>query len=228
MKKKYSLVILIAIYAVCLIAGFSFAGLRRAEAGTPTPDGNRQSNWILVRVDDMSIAHPQLVSVWGMFLSFTPGPQVFFKPIYTPDTTSAAALKLAGLFKVNGDRTISTNFIQELDHLNIQRSGMVIIDDTGFKSFTSWFTSTTLAAQTDLLVPPTGWAPILKESPEIQAYQRICTSLRAADSPRSQGLDWRSMVPNHILPQPDLKSLAGLWEKIIASDIQAHCEVIAY
>jgi hypothetical protein len=228
MKKKTTLVLFIAIYAVSLIAGFSFAGFRRAEAGTPTPDGARQTNWVLVRVDDMSLAKPQLVSIWGMFLSFTPGPQVFFKPIYSPDITSAPALKLAGLFNVNADRTISTDFIQELDRLNIQRAGMVIIDDTGFQSFTSWFNSTPVAAQANLLVPATGWSPILRESPEIQSYRRICASLQAPASPRSQGLAWRAMVPNHILPQPDLKSLTDLWEKIIASNIQAHCEVIAY
>jgi hypothetical protein len=228
MKKKYSLLIFIAIYAASLIAGFGFSGFQRAEVGTPTPDGARQSNWVLVRVNDMSLASPQLVSIWGMFLSFTPGPQVFFKPIYTQDTTSAPALKLAGLFNVNADRTISSDFIQELDHLNIQRAGMVILDDTGFQSFTAWFNSTPAAVQTDLLVPATGWAPILKESPEIQTYHRICTSLQAPNSARSQRLDWHAMVPNHILPQPDLKSLAGLWERILASNMPAHCEVMAY
>jgi hypothetical protein len=228
MKKKISSLIFIAIYLVSLMAGFTLAGIHKAQAATPVVNGNRQANWIFVRVDDMTTDRPQLVSIWAMFMSVAPGPQVFFKPIYSADTTSASAQKLARSFSVNVDRTISNDFIQELDRLNIQRTGMVIIDNTGFQAFSSWFNSNAAASQPNVFVPNTGKPIAAKPGPEVQSFQQICATIQSPGGPRSQSLAWHSLVPYHILPHPNIDKLVELWDKILSSSAPGHCEVIAY
>lgn len=225
MKKKLPILVFIVVYLVAMVAGFSFAGIRQASAETQRGVEILQDNWILIRVDDMTLEHPQLVSVWAMFLSFSPGPNIFFKPIYTSDLKQSAYSSLSDLFTVTADRAISDKFIQELDRLNFRRSGLVILDDLGFQSFTSWFNSSLTASGTIPFVPNTGKGQTLAMSPEVQSYNAICSAL-VEKSPRTQALAWQSLYPNHVLPHPSLESLGNMWQRIITVNEEARCEVI--
>ncbi|MDO8971377.1 MAG: hypothetical protein Q7U74_11860, partial [Saprospiraceae bacterium] len=79
MIKRHSAIILGVIFLVSWAAGFVFAGVNRGITSTPSAEESRQANWILIRVNDLTLENPQLVSVWGMFLTFSPGPHMFFK-----------------------------------------------------------------------------------------------------------------------------------------------------
>ncbi len=224
MTKKLTLPFFIAIYLLSLAGGFGFAGVRKANAIAPAPSSNRQSSWIMVRVDDMTIEQPKLVSVWAMFLTFSPEPQVFFKPLYSNETSTNKYPDLEKVFNVSADRTISADFIKELDRLITYPSGMVILDDIGFKSFSSWFMPPAIVSNMRPFVPQTGSSRVM--GGETNDYKQICQSLENTIRPSLSSLPWMNMFPNHILAYPSLQGLTSLWEKLILSNLKAHCEVI--
>jgi hypothetical protein len=225
MKKRFSILIFTAIYLVSLSAGFLFAGMKRAAASTPPANESRQANWVLIRVNDMTLEKPQLVSVWVMFLTFSPGPHVFFKPIYSAEMANTSASQLASQFSVSIDRSLSAKFMAELDHMNIKRTGLVILDDDGFQNFTSWFQSpASSTADKSLLIPSTGKTELV--SPEAIAYSQVCAALRTNEILNPADLPWKTLVPGHLLPHPSLESLASVWSQVMLSSTPAHCEVI--
>ncbi len=224
MTKKLTLPFFVAIYLLSLTAGFGFAGIRKANAVAPALSPNRQSIWIMVRVDDMTLEQPRLVSVWAMFLTFSSGPQVFFKPLYSNEARTNIYPDLQKVFNVSADRTVSSAFIKELDQIISNPSGMVILDDIGFKSFTSWFKPPSIVSEMRPFVPQTGSGQII--AGETNDYKQICLSLENTLRPSLANLPWKSMFPNHILAYPGLQSLTNLWERLVLSDQNAHCEVI--
>lgn len=224
MTKKFTLKFFIVIYLVSLIAGFGFAGISQANAITQTSTMPRQSAWILVRVDDMTIEQPDLISVWAMFLTFSPNPQVFFKPLFSNDASDQKNPNLGTVFGVSSDRTVSLEFIQELDRLISHQSGMVIVDNTGFEGFTSWFTPPTTAGEIRPFVPHTGSANTF--GGETRQYYQICETLEASSHPSLVSLPWKNLLPNHLLAYPSMLSLTKVWEQLYISDIETHCEVI--
>jgi hypothetical protein len=225
MKKRLPILIFSVVYLVSLVAGFSFAGMRQEAAGNTLAAASLQDNWILVRVDDMTLEHPQLVSVWAMFLSFAPGPQIFFKPIYAADWKQTSYSSLSDSFTVSAERSISDNFIRELDRLNFHRSGLLILDDLGFQSFSAWINPSQVAGKLSPFIPVTNQEQAQLVTPEVQSYQAICAAL-VQKSPRTQALSWQSLYPNHVLPHPSLESLVSMWERIISANQETHCEVI--
>lgn len=228
MKKRLTALIFCAIYLVSLTTGFVFAGVNRAAASTPSAAELRQANWILIRVNDMTLEKPQLVSVWAMFLTFSPGPHIFFKPIYSSDWVNAASSTLATKFSVSSiDRTLSSKFIAEIDRLNIRRTGLVILDDDGFQNFTSWFQPNNSDSKVDSswLIPTTG--NTVSKNSEMLAYNQVCAALEMNEQLNPADIAWNKVVPNHILPHPNLESLAELWSQVMLSSTPAHCEVIA-
>ena len=82
MTKKLTLPFFVAIYLISLAAGFCFAGIRAAKAIAAAPTTHNTSAWIMVRVDDMTVEHPRLVSVWAMFLTFLRDHKYFLNPCF--------------------------------------------------------------------------------------------------------------------------------------------------
>ncbi len=224
MTKKITLIFFIVIYIVSLIAGFGFAGISQANAITPASTAPRQSAWILVRVDDMTIEQPKLISVWAMFLTFSPNPQVFFKPLFSNEASGIKKPNLGTVFSVASDRTVSLEFIKELDRLISHQSGMVIVDNTGFEGFTSWFTLPSTASDIRPFVPQTGSA--ITFGGETRHYYQICETLEASNHPSLINLPWKNLLPNHLLAYPSMLSMTKVWEQLYISDVETHCEVI--
>lgn len=222
MKKRLPYILISIIYIVSLGFGFGFAGLRRVAAKAPPVTDTRQANWIVVRVDDMSLEYPQLVSIWGLFFSFSPGPQVFFKPIYSFDQNIERKSDFARLYSVTPDRALSENFVQGLDRLNIRRSGLVILDNEGFRQFNAWFQQPVEVAR------PMGSPPgqISAGSIEANSYQQICSTLESPDTARPHELPWQNLFPLHLISRPSLESLINLWARVVDSNITPHCEVM--
>lgn len=221
MKKRLPYILISAIYILSLGLGFGFAGLRQVNAKSFQEADPRQANWIVVRVDDMQVEQPQLVSIWGLFLTFSPGPQLYFKPFYSFDVISDPKSEFARLFSVTPDRELSISFLKSLDRLNIHRSGLVILDNEGFQKFSEWFSQPPDAAQIFIPVVETAASGAL----EFKAYQKICTSLKSTNAVRSRELPLQSLSPLHLLSHPSLESFMNLWGRVVDSNITPHCDV---
>jgi hypothetical protein len=226
MTKKLTLTFFVAIYLTSLIAGLSFAGIRQAKAITQASSTPTQSSWIMLHVDDMTIEQPKIVSVWAMFLTFSPGPQVFFKPLYAFDASSNKYPHLGKVFTVSADRTISQDFIKELNRLIPHQSGMVIMDDIGYEAFTDWFTTPAITHESQPFVPQTGFTRIDTFKGESWNYVQICKTLENTAHPSLTDLPWRKLLPNHLVAYPTFQSLTSLWKRLVLAEFDAHCEVI--
>jgi hypothetical protein len=157
-------------------------------------------------------------------MTFSPEPQIFFKPLYSSSTASTNKYPTLGkVFSVASDRSISYEFMKELNRLVTYQSGVVILDDLGFKSFTSWFSPRVTNLVPRLLVPQTSSNP---EEGETGVYKQICSSLENTIHPSFANLPWKELFPNHLLAYPTLQGLTRVWERLILSDQSAHCEVI--
>jgi hypothetical protein len=233
MKKVLSLLILISIYLLALAAGFIYG---KTSGANPDPDRTplpQQSNWVLVRVDDMTVEAPQLVSVWVMLSSLSSGPQVYFKPIFSTEWNNTRNSQLAKKFSVNPNRTLSAQFLDELNRINIPRSGLVILDNKGFQEFATWFSAPTSNRQTAKIYPalwqtsPTGSeSHMLLQTSEAESYQHICTVLQTQNRSHSIILRWSDLVPNHIMLLPNLDPFASLWDQLLSPTTGANCKVI--
>jgi hypothetical protein len=225
MKKRILLIIFTCIYAIAVAAGFLYAKVRSASAepvSTPMPF---QSNWVLVRIDDMTSETPHLVSVWVMLSSFSSAPQVFFKPIFSSESKNSPTSELARKFAVNQDRALNSQFLAELNKLNIQRSGLVILDDEGFRNFTAWFNPPASNRQIS------GVSPVLLHTTsfsnsEAQSYLRICAVLQAEKRGQPVILRWQDLPPNHFILHPNLDPFVNLWNRLLSSTTAANCTVI--
>ena len=160
-----------------------------------------------------------------MFLTYSPGPQVFFKPLFSIEDSTNRYPELKNVFKVSADRTISPAFMNELNRLIPHPSGMVFLDDLGSETFMSWFARPSTNNELQAFVPRTGSAYTSKG--ETGKYYQICATLEQAARPNLASLTWKDLLPNHMTAYPALKKLTDLWGKIILSTYDTHCEVIA-
>jgi hypothetical protein len=225
MKKKLTRMFLLSIYVLAVAAGYVYAktsGIKTDAVNTPV---SQQFNWVLVRVDDMTAESPRLVSVWVMLSSLSSGPQVFFKPIYSTEINNARSSELARKFAVNSDRTLSSQFLNELNRINISRSGLVILDDKGFQEFTTWFSALYNRRQT-AGISSALWQPTAAGS-ETQSYQHICEVLQAQNQERHIDLRWKDLIPNHIELLPNLDPFASLWDQLLSSSTPANCKILS-
>jgi hypothetical protein len=223
MKNRTLYLIFCAIYVISFGFGYAFSGLRQANAKSDLSFDPRQANWILVHVDDMTVEQPKLVSVWGLFITFTPGPQLYFKPFYSADLVYEKPPKIAQQFAVKEDRALAEGFLQAIDDLNIRRSGLAILDNEGFNQFTHWFQQPFELASP--LVPLTG--PVQANVREENAFQDICLTIKSPSLARPVELPWHTLYPIHLISQPSLDSLIDLWSRVVDSNIPPHCEVIS-
>jgi hypothetical protein len=224
MKKKLLLIALTGLYVFTMAAGFLFARTFGAKANSVPTTAPAQSNWVLIRVDDMAIETPHLVSVWLMLSSMTAEPQVYFKPIYSSDWTNAQNIALAQKFSVNPDRSFSARFLNELNRLDIPRSGLVILDNEGFKEFSALFDT-----PTSLQVNP-GERLALRhavlDGSESQSYQNMCATLQSENRLTAAALRWKDLKSDHFLPHPTLTPFTNLWENLVFSEFTPHCRVL--
>lgn len=226
MKNKLVLIIFVIVYLISLVAGFGFAEIRQANAIAPTTTPTKQSSWILVRLDNLTVEQPRLISVWAMFLTYSPGPQVFFKPLFSIDAKTNKYPELEKVFSVSTDRTVSYDFIQELNKLIPHQSGLLILDNTGYETFTNWFLSSSPALELQPSDLGTSLVYSKKLNGETEDYNRICFALSNENHPALANLPWWELLPDHLVAHPTLQNLANLWEKLIHSGFKTHCEVI--
>lgn len=226
MKKKLALILFLSVYLLTLTGGFIYAK-STAPLVEPTPmpiPQPQQTNWILVRIDDMTSETPRLVSVWVMLTTLSPEPFVYFKPVYSIDWNNASKSALSLSFSVNDNRTLNPAFLDELTRLNIQHTGLVLMDNEGFKNFSAWFTAPT--TQGYPTTRPVTWQQVTPLSPEVQSYQQICTAMQSSRPHEIITLNWQDLSTGHFILHPNVNLFASLWNRLLNANTSANCTVM--
>jgi hypothetical protein len=225
-NKKLLIITFLGIYLLGFAFGIIYAvnqSLTSQDAAPPIPLAPKRQIWVMVRLDQMTAVNPRLVSVWVLLASFIPAPQLNFKPIYSAEWKDAPNSALAKKFAVNSDRSLSEEFLKEIDQFDISRTGLVVMDNEGFSSFTGWFEALPVRQQTSaehLL----SWYFQPTHS-EFQAYQHICKVL-TADKPGSfTQPHWREQDPGHLILHPNPELFKTLWQQLFSSSALARCTV---
>ncbi|HOD05902.1 MAG TPA: hypothetical protein PKH92_12735, partial [Anaerolineaceae bacterium] len=87
-EKAPAIIVLLVLFGLCAAAGYGLARITEQPAETmistpdDTPDLSNQRRLILIQVDDLTAANPQLDVVWLLAVSMTDAPQLNFRIIY--------------------------------------------------------------------------------------------------------------------------------------------------
>ncbi len=225
MKKKMILVMFLGVYLLTLAGGFVYA---KSSSPAPQPTSSPlqpQTSWVLVHIDDLTSANPRLVSIWIMFTSFSPEPHIYFKSIFSTEWKNPQGSPIYQKFSVNSDRNLNPQFLEELNGLNIQRSGLVLLDNEGFQNFTSWFSALSPSSHQNLEINSAGLQSYSLTS-EVQAYQQICGTLQSHNAGQTIILNWQDLSPYHFIPHPDRTDFVNLWNNLISSSFIKSCKVL--
>lgn len=223
MKKRVFLILALGFYGFSVASGFIYASWQKAVANSPEQPNTRQINWAVVRVNDMTEEKPELLSIWAILLTYSPKTQVFFKPIFSFESSDQIALNLAKRFEVLPDRNLSPTFLAELDLVLLPRSGLIIIDNKGFEEFSTWF----ISQQSEFFAQSNSSSQSDLPKNEVNFFRQICANLPLVNTRWLNGLPWQQLTPEHLLVHPGTDKLDEIWTQFIRSVEPVSCEIIS-
>jgi hypothetical protein len=215
---KRVLLLLLAAFAFFTLVGFLFARgsfLIINEMGEPTPNQAlipkaNQPTLLLIRVNDLSIQKPSVLSIWAAVFSQGNSPQVILKALY-PMQDQATASALA--FELGEDGLLSPWSMYELNVFNIHWDGYVLFDSSGLQWLAdTLITSSSLNTKEEMIMPQTIQEPIPEET---SWYQDLCKLFPLqAKSPA-----WSEITPSHLRSDLAVNTGEGFWRTLQKPDI---------
>lgn len=223
MKKAGFFVVLIIVFGICGWLGFraAISGLGKVNeaSGKTLPTESSQKNILIVNVDEVGAAKPNLVSVWVLFaVSSDPSPSLTFLPVYNADGRYPRAKYLANTFALAKNGRPVDDFQSEvLAYLNIARfDAYITLDTQAINVFSRLFPGSQptpqpfqVSAQDDRLV-----------------LLDICAALEAQTGSAAAQFNWGEIVPDHFRTEMSFPEFTADWIRFTRSDAIPHCEVL--
>lgn len=224
MKKAGFLVVLIVVFGTCGWLGFraAISGLGKvneSSSGGAAPTAPPQKNILIVSVDSLGSANPQLVSAWVLFaVSSEPSPSLVFLPVYHMDGRYPQAMHLANSFAFMRNSEPSDIFQSEmLAYLNIARfDAYVSLDSQAVSVFARLFPGS----------QPTHQPFEVSTQDHVLVLRDICAALEARASATAADLNWGEIVPEHFRTEMSFPDFTADWILFTRSQSIPHCEVL--
>ncbi len=224
MKKAGFLIVLIAVFGMCLWLGY------RATAGgmlpgiapgaqEAQPTATTQRNILIASVDSLETSTPQLISVWVLFaVPSNPSPSILFLPVYFADGSKPDAAYLGGAFALDDSGRPAPAFTEAVRaRLNLDRlDNYVTIDRDGVAIFAALFPGAQPSLQPFEVVVPD----------DIQAARVFCAGLQSKPSGMQVQVDWTRIAPAHFRTGLNLTEFSTTWQAFTQPDTNPHCEVL--
>ncbi len=230
MKKFFIILVLLVIFSICAIFGFSGArSTLKAISDSPTAISSTvvpgtpsaQHNLLVVRVDDLNSPSPVLLSSWIYFLTYSDPPTMVMKILYPGPQSDT----LANSFSIDKNRHISSRFLKEIRKLNFPWDGYILLDNTGFEMINEW-----ILGQPAEVVPYEnggnidGFALYVYESRQLTS---LCQNLQGINQ-RGTTLHWREITPAHFSSDLSFENLVLFWDYLTQSSAPPYCEIIPW
>jgi len=223
MKKAGFLVVLVFVFGVCGWLGFraAISGLGKVDevSSGVVPTAPVQKNILIVSVDSLGSANPQLVSAWVLFaVSSEPSPSLVFLPVYHADGRYPQAMHLANSFALMQNSEPADVFQKELlAYLNIARfDAYVSLDAQAVSVFARLFPGS----------QPTPQPFEVSTQDHMLVLRDICAALEARTSGTDAEMNWGEIVPEHFRTEMSFPDFAADWIIFTRSELIPHCEVL--
>lgn len=223
MKIILRLALIVFCFLVFAAIGFGLAdwgssGSTQNVNKTMPVTANAQHNFILVQVDQLDAAQPQLVSVWFVSYSLTGEnrPRIAIAQLYP----SEAANDLDEVLSLNAHAEPSAEFWRRLRGLNIaQWQGYLVMDNLTLQRFMEW------------LHGPGDYPPIFADESqsnrqEKELLQATCERMIGIDLRERSDLQWTDLVPVHMHTDLTMDMAFSYWKEITNAPELDRCDVI--
>jgi len=141
-EKAPAIIVLLVLFGLCAAAGYWLARITEqpAERMTSTPDDtsdlSNQRRLILIQVDDLTAANPQLDVVWLVAVSMTDAPQLNFRIIYPGDKDA----EVLSNFGISENRQPNPSFLPGVQQaFNLaETTQYILFDRTALQRLSIW------------------------------------------------------------------------------------------
>ncbi|MPM68700.1 hypothetical protein SDC9_115634 [bioreactor metagenome] len=232
--KKPTLILILFLFTACAIGGYLAASKINIGSGSSssgaqslsTALASSQQNFLLVRVDDLSSATPQLVEAWVVFTAYSDPPQVMFMPLY-PAYDASKNKTLADAFAVGSDGKLTSRLQQTIaKEYDFSLNGNIVIDSTGMNGLAGWFGISgiqvnSVPATTDLEVHN-----ILVNSQFF--FENVCAQLKSGQAKTQfDSIKWSKLIPAHFQTDLSFEQLMASWDRIVRGAAPQQCDVLS-
>lgn len=225
MRKTVIFLTIIAFIA-CFLIGLYLAeivpgkgSLKGSASNNPlaTPSSRFQHNILIVRVDDLQLKSPALVSIWGLIVYF-PEPKLIFQRVYP--LTVLENDKIQASFSLSDSKVPSNSFLRTLNEsLGIVWDNYIVIDARAGDQFSAWAGGGPISSQEG------GEDPGRSLAVEAEALRLICEKFAAQSPGNRDPFDWQPIIPDHLTTNIPLDFGLLSSDRLLESGLPIQCEI---
>lgn len=183
-----------------------------------TPDGSfEEHHFLILQVDRLDSANPQLVSAWFTSLYFVEdsNPTITFGQLYSPNSTREAGKNLQKTFALNGQGEPGEAFWKTISTFGIKWESYFIVDQLAAQYILQWVNG------------PGEYISRMDGTEDTRAVlQQTCVSLGALAGRESPSFDWTVIAPLHFSSNIRMERAMDYWDHITRKEYPPGCEII--
>jgi hypothetical protein len=232
--KKPTLILILFLFTACAIGGYLAASKINIGSGT-TGSGSQamstalaasQQNFLLVRVDDLSSASPQLVEAWVVFTAYSDPPQVMFMPLY-PSYDASKNKTLASAFAMASNGQLTSRLQETVaKEYNFSLNGNIVVDSTGMNGLAGWFGISGIQVIAAPASSDLETHNILVNSQFF--FQNVCAQLKNGQAnAQFDSIRWSKLIPAHFQTDLSFEHLMASWDRLLHGAAPQQCDVLS-
>jgi hypothetical protein len=210
----------ISLFFLSGLFGFGVVSQVRAAAESEATSLSpaTQINLILVHVDDLKLDHPDLTSIWGVFISRSIYPGLIMKRIY-PELSSPASARLAAAFSVDRQKQLDRKFLDVMRDLDMPAAEIFLVDNEGMAEVAA-------ALSHQINQDNMSNHSLILHQSDLDLFRGICATI---DTPAGAITFISAELPNIGITSGGMSSFGYLnkWEGLVTSLHFTSCEVLA-
>ncbi len=220
MRKSAVILGLIA-FVICGVLGFFAARQTLNPSSTTqdppeTPATQIQQNFILLLVDDLEQANPNLNSAWFMLLYKGSSPNINFQLIYP--VTNFPDRSLKNQFTLTDGGALDPAFIQLVhNQYQITIDNYIILDKYALNRIAEWL------GASELVYDPSDSDSMITEQTHL--LEQGCAFMKSPSINTSSPFDWVSLVPNHMRTDLTFEQAISSWKQLADQYTLLSCDI---
>lgn len=185
-----------------------------------------QQNFLLVRVDDLSSASPQLVEAWVVFTAYSDPPQVMFMPLY-PSYDASKNKTLTSAFALSSNGQLTSRLQETVaKEYNFSLNGNIVVDSTGMNGLAGWFGISGIQVIAATASSDLETHNILVNSQFF--FQNVCAQLKNGQAnAQFDSIRWSKLIPAHFQTDLSFEHLMASWDRLLHGAAPQQCDVLS-
>ncbi len=183
-----------------------------ATAPESVQRSQNQTNLLIVHVDQLESATPQVMDLWAAFFYQSDPPQLMLMPLPL-DSGDSTALPA---WPAPTSAIPPQIYLQAVaERYQLQLDGYIAVDNDGLKTFSGWFTTGKPSRKTSGV-------------DAASLMQSLCQTIPTGDGPQLAGrVRWSQVLPDHLRTDLSFEPFMRAWDLLFFSDPVANCDLAA-